>query len=136
MFTFGKHPGKPRALASVGGAHGGEAVDPVDAGRLHLWWGDERFLPAGDADRNETQAREALLDGWSPPPSQVHPMPALDGLDGDDVDAAAARYAEELAAGSVTGVDGLPVLDVVLLGSGPDGHGASLFPDKARFTAP
>ncbi len=120
-----------RVAASVGGTDGASGVDP---GRLHLWWGDERFLPAGDPDRNETQAREALLDGWGPPPSQVHPMPALDGPDGDDVEAAAARYAEELAAGAVTGVDGLPVLDVVLLGMGPDGHVASLFPGKASLT--
>ncbi len=102
---------------------------------LHLWWGDERFLPSGDADRNETQAREALLDRWAPPASQVHPMPALDGPDGDDVDAAAARYADELRAGTVAGVDGLPVLDVVLLGMGPDGHVASLFPGKSSLTA-
>ncbi|MFE2952017.1 6-phosphogluconolactonase, partial [Embleya sp. NPDC059267] len=75
----------------------------IDFDRLHIWWGDERFLPAGHPDRNETQAREALLDTVPVLPELVHAMPASDGPDGDDVDAAARRYAAELAAAAADG---------------------------------
>jgi len=54
--------------------------DAVDWTGVHLWWGDERYLPAGDADRNETQAREALLDHLDVLPAEnVHAMPSVDG---------------------------------------------------------
>lgn len=102
--------------------------DVIDWDHVALWWGDERFLPVGDSDRNETQAGEALLAGLSLDPRLVHPMPALDGPDGDDVDAAASRYAAVLAAAAEHGSD-LPELDLVLLGVGPDAHVASLFPE-------
>ena len=104
------------------------ARDAIDWRRLNLWWGDERFLPAGDPERNETQARQALLDAVPLDPSRVHPMPASDGPDGADVDAAAARYAEELAAAAPRGHD-VPEFDVLMLGVGPDAHVASLFPE-------
>jgi len=94
--------------------------DRVDWHRVNVWWGDERFLPAGHPDRNDTQARAALLDAIPLNPTRVHPMPASDGPDGDDVEAAAARYADELA--------GVRSFDVLLLGVGEDGHVASLFP--------
>ena len=67
------------------------ARDAVDWSRVDVWWGDERFLPAGDPDRNETQARAALLDALPLDPARVHPMPASDGPAGDDPEAAAAR---------------------------------------------
>lgn len=101
----------------------------VDWRRLDLWWGDERFLPAGDPDRNETLAREALLSSVPVDPERVHAMGASDGLDGDDPDAAAARYTEELRTASRPEDHGdAPSFDVCLLGVGPDGHIASLFP--------
>ena len=65
------------------------AREAIDWRQLDIWWGDERFLPRGDAERNETQARAALLDAVHLDPARVHPMPALDGPDGPDVDAAA-----------------------------------------------
>ena len=104
------------------------ARDAIDWRHLNLWWGDERFLPAGHPDRNETQAREALLDAVPLDPTRVHPMPATDGPYGVDVDVAAAGYAVELAAAASRG-DDVPVFDVLLLGVGPDAHVASLFPE-------
>lgn len=113
-----------------------EAVD--------LWWGDERFLPSGDPERNETGARAALIDGLHLPSERVHAMPGPD--DNLDLPAACERYARELSAagsrrvdqgGSATPGSGrnVPDFDLVLLGVGPDGHVASLFPGASQLQA-
>jgi 6-phosphogluconolactonase len=102
------------------------AQHAVDWSRVTLWWGDERFLPAGDEQRNETQARAAF--GRLLEPAVVHPMPAADGPDGADPEAAATRYAQELAAAGHPAR--LPHFDLLLLGVGADGHVASVFPEQ------
>jgi 6-phosphogluconolactonase len=102
------------------------ALHAVDWSRVDLYWGDERFLPAGHPERNETQARAALLDHVPVDPARVHAVEPSDGEFGDDPDAAAAAYAGVLA-----GDDGLvPSFDVFLLGVGEEGHVASIFPDS------
>lgn len=99
----------------------------IDFGRLDVYWGDERFVPAADQDRNELQAREALLDHVPIDPERVYPMPASDGAYGDDPEAAAQAYARLLAEQANSGGPS-PVFDVTLLGLGPEGHTASIFP--------
>ena len=105
------------------------ARDAVDWRHLDMWWGDERFVPTGDPERNETGARQALLDHVDASPDRVHPMPGPDGPDGPDPEAAAARYAGWLlAASQPEDHSQVPSFDVVMLGIGPEGHVASLFP--------
>lgn len=103
--------------------------DTVDWSRVDVFWGDERFVPADSADRNDGPANRLL---FSQPPfkaARLYPMPASDGP-GANLDEAAARYAEQLSgARRPDDPDELPNFDVVLLGVGPDGHCASLFPE-------
>lgn len=106
------------------------ARDAVDWSHVDIWWSDERFLPQGHPQRNETQARLAFVDTVPLDSSRVHPMPASDGPDGADPESAAARYAEELAGAARPGHQRLPHFDVVLLGVGEDGHVASVFPES------
>jgi 6-phosphogluconolactonase len=100
----------------------------VDWSKVHLFWGDERYVPEDDDERNEKQARAALLDHIDIPPSQVHPMPASDGEFGTDLAAAALAYETLLAANAEPG-DLAPNFDVHLLGVGPEGHINSVFPN-------
>ena len=100
----------------------------IDWSTVHLFWGDERYVPQDDDERNEKQAREALLDHIDIPPSQVHPMAASDGEFGNDLAAAALAY-EQLLAANAPPSEPVPNFDVHLLGMGPEGHINSLFPD-------
>ena len=103
------------------------AVSPlagtVDWTSVHVWWGDERFVPTGHADRNEGQAQEALLRHVPLPEDNIHRMGASDQF--ETVADAATAYA------ALLGHYGDPQWDVALFGMGPDGHVASLFPGRA-----
>lgn len=103
------------------------AHDAVDWSRVHFWWGDERYLPSGDADRNDTQNDDAGLRTLTLGSDRVHRVPGPDET--DSVEDAARRYEEELRE------HGAESFDVVLLGVGPDGHVASLFPGHPRQQA-
>ncbi len=109
------------------------AKDAVDWSAVHVWWGDERWLPAGDPERNETQNREALLDQVPLDPANVHPMGAADS--GTTPEEAAAAYGDALRTAPHPDADDVAGFDVVILGVGPDGHVASLFPGHPGLSA-
>jgi 6-phosphogluconolactonase len=101
------------------------ALEKLPWNAIHVVQADERIAPAGDPDRNLTHLRESLLENAPLPPGQIHPMP----VEAPDLQAACAQYAQTLRmiAGSP------PLLDLVHLGLGPDGHTASLVPgDSVR----
>ncbi len=102
----------------------------IDWSAIDLWWGDERFLPEGHPDRNATAAQAALLDQVPIPAAHVHAMPADSGQGADQ---AARDYADELASASTNGV--APDFEVLLLGVGPEGHVASIFPHSPAAVA-
>ncbi len=107
VLTGGSTPRRAYELAA--------GLEP-DWSRVDLWWGDERCVPSDDERSNYGMAKEALLDRLAHGPAAVHRMRGELGRE-----AGAEEYERELA--------GVGTFDLVLLGLGPDGHVASLFPD-------
>ncbi|MBT2512916.1 6-phosphogluconolactonase [Arthrobacter sp. ISL-30] len=117
------------------------AAPAVDWSRVNFWWGDERFVPANDADRNTLQAYKALLSHIPVDLARVHEPGSSD--DFASADEAANDYAQRLKAAAeaehaadtsdnrLEEAGELPRFDVLLLGVGPDAHIASLFPEQA-----
>jgi len=92
----------------------------LDWSRVVVWWGDERFVDPDSPDRNALQARDAFLSTVGVDPDKVHEMPST--ADAPDVEAGAVAYADTLR------TYGGGEFEVLMLGIGPDGHIASLFP--------
>jgi len=97
----------------------------VDWQRVVVWWGDERFVAPDSPDRNVEQARAAGLDLLDLDPSKVHAVPST--ADAGSVDEAATSYAAAIRE------HGTGHFEVLMLGVGPDGHVASLFPGSPQL---
>jgi 6-phosphogluconolactonase len=114
--------GRRPSVVLTGGTIAIAAYEALEAGsvdwsEVDFYWGDERFVPAGHADRNDQQARDAFLTRLGVPNERIHSMPS------HGCDLSTAEAADEYA----TTLPREP-FDLVLLGVGPDGHVASLFP--------
>lgn len=107
----------------------------LDWSSVDVFWGDERFVASDSADRNDLPAEKLLFATAPFSAATRYSMPPAGGEFGEDLDAAAAGYADTLRAARRPSDDGtVPSFDVVLLGIGPDGHCCSLFPDHPSST--
>jgi len=97
----------------------------VDWGRVVVWWGDERFVAADSEDRNAREARTTFLDRLPFDPAKIHEIPSTGSA--GSVEDAAEVYAAELRE------HGAGTFEVLMLGMGPDGHVASLFPGHPQL---
>jgi 6-phosphogluconolactonase len=105
--------------------------------RVHTWWGDDRFVPYDDPLSNVLPLETVLLPDAEVPPANLHPWPIPAALAGGlGPEAAAERYAAELASLVPADPEGTPVFDLVLVGVGPDGHLLSVFPGSAAWDEP
>jgi len=125
-------------LALSGGTTPGRTYEllgasPEDLGEVQVWFADERCVPPQDSESNYRLAAETLLAPAGVAPERVHRMEGEAGPQ-----EGARRYAKELTArlgGAGAERSTVPVLDVIVLGIGPDGHVASLFPGAATLDA-
>lgn len=132
--------GRIAHVALTGGSMGGAVLAAVaahprakkiDWSKVHFWWGDERFVERDDLDRNSRQSRLALLDHIEIPQENIHEVATPSS--GLSLDEAAAAYAADLARFGTEDQE-WPSFAVCFLGVGPDGHIASLFPDRVEVT--
>lgn len=123
-------------LAIAGGSVGNTLVaslpecplaEHVNWQAVHVWWVDERFVPIDDPQRNHVSV-DSALETLAIPAHQIHRMPSSEHA---TLDEAVQSYSKSLEA-FATSHTGTPLFDVVLLGMGPDGHIASLFPNQAH----
>jgi 6-phosphogluconolactonase len=103
--------------------------ESVDWANVHVFWGDERMVPPDDIESSYRMARETLLAHVPIPAANIYPVPTVGGTP----EAAASAYAETITA--IFGTDS-PRFDLILLGIGPDGHTASLFPGQPETVRP
>ncbi|ALJ20747.1 6-phosphogluconolactonase [Microbacterium sp. No. 7] len=131
--------GETAHVALTGGTTGTRVLEAIgmhpdrltiDWSRVHFWWGDERFVAWDSTERNEQAARAAFLRHIDVPGSHVHAIAASD--EGVTLEQAADAYAVELARFGGE-AQAWPSFDVCFLGVGPDGHVASLFPDRGEI---
>jgi 6-phosphogluconolactonase len=95
----------------------------LDISRVHFWWGDERFVESNSRDRNFIQAKTAMPNVLGAESKTIHPFPSSDeGLDLDHARRDFTAHLKEIFS------DSEPAMDLTILGMGPDGHVASLFP--------
>ncbi len=105
----------------------GEYKERINWKMVHFYWGDERMVPAIDRESNYGEAKRLLFDKIPVPTDNIHPIvgttPAKDE---------AKRYSE-LLLNNLHVEEGIPVFDLVILGMGPDGHTASIFPNQMEL---
>lgn len=125
-----------------------ELRDAVPWARVHIWWGDDRFVPRDHPQSNVKPLEDILLDvtvrhvgtassagrGVPLPLDHLHPFRTAEAIGaGRDAASVARLLAADLGDEGLPVEDGFPVLDVVLSGVGPDGHVLSVFPDSAAW---
>jgi len=111
---------------------GPDLAGSVDWTAVHTWWGDDRFVGHEDPLSNVLPIRVMPV-----PAANLHPIPTEAAIArGEGAAWAAAAYADELAAVAPSTMDGVPLLDLVILGVGPDGHILSVFPGSAVWDSP
>jgi len=118
----------PRNLYTLIAANASASL-PWD--RMFFFWSDERHVPPDDPESNYGMARDTLLSKVAIPPANIFPIPA----ENPDASAAAETYEQTLRKFFAVGPGEFPRFDLILLGMGPDGHTASLFPETSALQA-
>jgi 6-phosphogluconolactonase len=115
--------------------------DRIPWQQIHIWWGDDRYVPRGHPDSNVTALDDVLLGGApgelgsAPlPTANIHPFPTTQAIaEYHDNGWCAQRYAEEMSRHLALAEGNWPAFDLILVGVGDDGHVLSVFPDSVAF---